>query len=176
MFCFNVLNIKTLTIFTTIILIFSIGKQNVLQENRNTNDIKNVSNTITTKENSEWKLEIPNIDLEARIYEGTSKDILNRYIGHFEESQKENGNVVLAAHNRGYKVNYFQRLKELEIGDIVFYTYLGNKRKYVVNETKIIKDTDVKVLENTKGNQITLITCVENRPEYRRCIIGIEKN
>ena len=106
-FCFNIFNIKSLTIFTTIILIFSIGNKNTLQENRNTNDIEKVSNTIILKENNEWKLEIPKINLEASICEGTSSDILNKYIGHFEETQRENGNVVLAAHNRGYKVNYF---------------------------------------------------------------------
>ena len=27
----------------------------------------------------------------------------------------------------------------------------------------------------TEENRITLITCVENEPEYRRCIQGIEK-
>jgi LPXTG-site transpeptidase (sortase) family protein len=121
-------------------------------------------------------LEIPKIDLVANVSEGTSSEVLNQYIGHFEETQKQNGNIVLAAHNRGYDVNYFQRLKELEIGDIVFYTYLGNKRKYVVNEKNIIKDTDVNILENTKDNRITLITCVENMPELRRCIKAIEVN
>ncbi len=175
-FCFNIFNIKSLTIFTTIILIFSIGNKNTLQENRNTNDIEKVSNTIILKENNEWKLEIPKINLEASICEGTSSDILNKYIGHFEETQRENGNVVLAAHNRGYKVNYFQRLKELETGDIVFYTYLGSKRKYVINEKNIIKDTDVNVLQNTEDNIITLITCVENMPELRRCIKAIQTN
>ena len=175
-FCFSIFNIKSLTIFTTIILIFSIGNKNILQENRNTNDIEKVSNTIILKENNEWKLEIPKINLDASICEGTSSDVLNKYIGHFEETQKENGNIVLAGHNRGYKVNYFQRLKELEKGDIVFYTYLGNKRKYVINEKNIIKDTDVNVLENTEDNIITLITCVENMPELRRCIKAIQTN
>ena len=40
---------------------------------------------------------------------------------------------------------------------------------------KIIKDIDWEPLENTKENKITLITCVENEPEYRRCIQAIEK-
>lgn len=46
---------------------------------------------------------------------------------------------------------------------------------YTVVENKIIKDTDWKDLEETEENRITLITCVENEPEYRRCIQGIEK-
>ena len=38
----------------------------------------------------------------------------------------------------------------------------------------IIKDTDWSKLENTQDNRITLITCVENVPDSRRCIQGIE--
>ena len=34
----------------------------------------------------------------------------------------------------------------------------------------------VKFLEKTEENTITLITCVENEPEYRRCVQAIEEN
>lgn len=135
--------------------------ENSKLENHNEND-------------NSWKLEIPKINLIADISEGTNEEILNKYIGHFSETPKENGNVALAAHNRGYKVNYFQNLKELEIGDIVFYTYKETKRKYVIEFKTIIKDTEWKNLENTKENKLTLITCVENQPEYRRCLQAIE--
>ena len=39
----------------------------------------------------------------------------------------------------------------------------------------IIKDTNWNYLKNTEKNKITLITCIENEPEYRRCIQAIEK-
>ena len=122
-----------------------------------------------------WQLEIPKINLKADICEGTSQDILNQYIGHFEETSKCIGNVGLAAHNRGYNVNYFERLKELEPGDEIFYTYNGITKKYIVNLKTIIKDTQVEILENTKENILTLVTCVEGEPEYRRCIQAIIK-
>lgn len=121
-------------------------------------------------ENIKWFLEIPKINLKAEISEGTTPEILNKYIGHFIETPKENGNIVLAAHNRGYRVNYFERLKELEIGDEIIYSYNGKSLKYIVDLKTIIKDTQIEVLENTKDNILTLITCVENEPEYRRCI------
>ena len=44
---------------------------------------------------------------------------------------------------------------------------------YKINQIRIIQDTDVEVVENTKENKITLITCVENKPEKRMCIQGI---
>lgn len=121
-----------------------------------------------------WKLEIPKIELAANISEGTQENVLNEYIGHFEETKKENGNVGLAAHNRGYKTNYFGRLKELENGDKIYYTYNGKKSVYTVNSETIIDDTDWSKLENTEENILTLITCVENEPNYRRCIQAIE--
>ena len=112
---------------------------------------------------------------ETNISEGTTKEVMEDYIGHFEETTKENGNVGLAAHNRGYKNNYFQKIKQLKEGDSIFYTYKGETKEYLVTKHVIIKDTDWTYLENTKKNTITLITCVENEPEYRRCIQGEEK-
>ena len=127
------------------------------------------------QEQEEWYLEIPCINLKANIKEGTTKEIMDDYIGHFEETSKDIGNIGLAAHNRGYKNNYFENLKKLKEGDIIKYKYKNVKREYVVEKHIIIKDTDWTNLEETDENIITLITCVENQPEYRRCIQGIEK-
>lgn len=70
-----------------------------------------------------WVLEIPKIDLYAEISEGTDKQTLNQDIAHFAETVREDGNIGLAAHNRGYKVNYFEKIKYLEKGDKIFYVY-----------------------------------------------------
>ena len=133
----------------------------------------------TTKETNikekQWYLKIPRIFLEAEIAEGTTTEVMNTYIGHFEESAKKEGNICLAAHNRGYPVNYFQNLKLLKKGDKIEYKYQNFKKEYEVTENYIIKDTDWSCMEKTEENEITLITCIENEPEYRRCIKGIEK-
>ena len=146
------------------------------QSTKEENAISNVNNQVSKLETSsyEWKLEIPNINLEANIEEVTNKVILDEYIGHFEETKKNLGNIGLAAHNRGYKVNYFEKLKELKEGDLIYYTYKETKRAYVVISKTIIKDTEWSNLKNTEDNRLTLITCVENRPELRRCVQAIE--
>ena len=100
---------------------------------------------------------------------------MDKFVGHFEETTKTSGNVGLAAHNRGYPVNYFANIKQLKEGDEINYKYNEFEKNYIVIENKIIKDTDWEPLENTQENKITLITCVENEPEYRRCIQAIEK-
>lgn len=140
------------------------NKENI--ENENAEDII----LEQSKEESSWYLEIPSINLKADIKEGTTKEILDDFIGHFEETKKDIGNVGLAAHNRGYKNNYFENLKKLKEGDLIYYQFEENKREYIVTKHTIIKDTDWSYLEDTEENTLTLITCVENEPEYRRCI------
>lgn len=122
-----------------------------------------------------WQIQIPKISLEASIAEGTDEEILDQYVGHFEMTSKTTGNIGLAAHNRGYEVNYFKDLKILKQGDEIIYKYNDFEKNYEVEECRIIKDTDWNYLEETEDNMLTLITCVENQPEYRRCIQAIEK-
>ena len=111
---------------------------------------------------------IPKISLIAPIADGTDKNILNEYIGHFKETQNLDGNIGLAAHNRGYPVNYFAKIKELEVGDEIIYTYGEITKTYKVIQNIQISDIDWSYLENTEENKLTLITC-------RRCIQAIEK-
>ena len=144
-----------------------------LNENIQSTEIDKIEKT---KNKEEWYLEIPKINLKANIEEGTTKDIMDNYIGHFEETNKLDGNIGLAAHNRGYKNNYFENLKKLQNGDVLIYNYKNNMKTYKVIDSSIILDTDWKKLENTKENKLTLITCVENEPTYRRCIQAIEVN
>lgn len=136
---------------------------------------KNTEEDLSEMKTDEWYLEIPCIELKANIQEGTTKEIMDKYIGHFEDTSKDIGNIGLAAHNRGYENNYFENLKKIKEGDEIYYNYNGTKRKYRVTKELIITDTDWTNLEDTEENTITLITCVENQPEYRRCVQGKEE-
>ena len=100
---------------------------------------------------------------------------MNKYIGHFEETSKNSGNIGLAAHNRGYDVNYFANIKKLKEGDEIVYKYNDFQKTYIVLKNIIITDTDWSYLKPTEKDSITLITCVENEPHYRRCIYAMEK-
>lgn len=140
-----------------------------LQSENNFCEEKEIKNTI-------WQINIPKIELSADISNGTDKETLNKYVGHFIETPIEDGNIALAGHNRGYDVNYFSRLKELREGDEIIYIHNEINRIYEVTKNKIIKDTDIDVLENTEENILTLITCVENEPNYRRCVQAEEKD
>lgn len=142
----------------------------------NQSDIENIysNQEVSIKERKQWYLEIPCINLSASIEEGTTKEVMDKFIGHFEESKKWVGNVCLAAHNRGYENNYFSDIKTLKEGDKIIYYYKEASREYLVEKNYIIQDTDLSCLEDTEDNRITLITCVENEPNYRRCVQAIE--
>ena len=154
-------------------------EQYKISDQTNHDENENSIDSVYTEKNIEkgeiWQIEIPKISLVANIEEGTTKDILNQYIGHFTTTQKENGNIGLAAHNRGYEVNYFQDLKLLKKGDEIKYQYNGFEKIYEVEKCRIIKDIEWEYLDNTEDNRLTLITCVENQPEFRRCVQAVEK-
>ena len=121
----------------------------------------------------DWYIEIPKIKLYAPIEEGTEDEVLDRSVGHFENTSRKNGNCGFAAHNRGYRVNYFASIKELENGDVIYYYVDNQKYKYIVDEITVIYETDWSMLEDTEENKITLITCIENREEYRLCVQAV---
>lgn len=117
-----------------------------------------------------WTLSIESINLLADVEKGTEENILNKYIGHFDETNIFNGNVGLAAHNRGYPVNYFENLDKVKIGEEIYYRIDDFVKKYKISSIQVIKDTDWTYLENTNEDVITLITCVKNKPDYRLCV------
>jgi LPXTG-site transpeptidase (sortase) family protein len=121
-----------------------------------------------------WYIEIPSINLKAPINEGTSVEVLNTKVGHFEDTAIQDGNIGLAAHNRGYEYNFFKNLKDVNIDDEIIYTYGEFKRTFSVDTIEIIENTDWTYLENSEENKITLITCVDNEPKFRRCVQATE--
>ena len=117
-----------------------------------------------------WRILIPKINVNAPIFAKVTNENMKKAVAHFENTPKWNGNVCLAAHNRGYKYNYFMEIHTLEKGDIIYYESEYGKKMYEVILNTKIKETDWSYLEDTKDNRITLITCVKDMPEYRICI------
>ena len=115
-------------------------------------------------------LTIEKIGLKATVKEGSNKEILEEYIGHIENTSTYDGNIGLAAHNRGYEINYFENLKSIQKGDEITYKYNDFEMTYIVDTIEIIEETDWSYLVSQEKNKITLITCVENEPKFRRCV------
>ena len=98
---------------------------------------------------------------------------LARGVGHFEETSIWNGNIALAAHNRGTN-DYFGEIHTLDIGDrITLATKLGTRTYKVVSVEKI-SETDRSELSPSAENRLTLYTCVRDQRTYRWCVQAVE--
>ena len=112
---------------------FEIPSKNIVIENSNiTNkeepkEEKNIEETEIEKQEKteeipyEWGISIPTINLKAQISEGTTKEVMDKYVGHFVDTGVIKGNICLGAHNRGYPVNYFENIKSLNKNNLIFY-------------------------------------------------------
>lgn len=138
-------------------------------------ELRNLEKVPITEKIETWYIEIPKIYMNANISEGTTNEVLNQYIGHFENTSRQQGNVVLAGCNRGNNVNYFKDLKLIQKGDEIIYKYNEYEKIYEVEKCRVIEYTQVEYLDETEENMLTLITYIENQPQYRRCVQAIEK-
>ena len=175
------MNKKIFVLFIVLILIVAIGflfsydkkvieqeKQNTSEQLDNTEDVEQeVTEDDGFEEDLIGSLKIEKINLNGTVKEGSTNEILRDYIGHIEETAKYDGNVGLAAHNRGNKYSYFARINELEPGDEIVYTTKYGERKYIVDTKKEILETDWSNLEGTSDNRLTLITCIKNKVNQR---------
>ena len=118
-------------------------------------------------------LKIPAVGLSVRVYQGTDSATLAKGVGHFEETSIWNGNVALAAHNRGTN-DYFGEIHTLDIGDRITLTTKLGTRTYKVVSVEKISETDRSELSPSAENRLTLYTCVRDQHAYRWCVQAVE--
>ena len=114
-------------------------------------------------------LEIPAIDLEVSIFQGTDAATLKKGAGHFEDSSIWDGNVAVAAHNRGANA-YFGDIHTLEMGDRIILNTKQGTRTYEVFSVSKVDETDRSGLTASSSNMISLYTCVRDKRDYRWCV------
>lgn len=102
-------------------------------------------------------LRIPKIKLEVAVLPGTDDFVLNRAVGHIEDTALPgaDGNSGIAGHRDGY----FRGLKDIATGDLIELETVQSKATYRVERTWIVDPEDVSVLDPTPGRSITLVTC-----------------
>ena len=132
-----------------------------------------VTNDLYYKNGALGRLEIPALDLSVRIYQGTDSKTLAKGIGHFKNTSIWNGNVCLAAHNRGAN-SYFGQIHTLDIGDKITLTTRLGTRTYKVTDVSKVSETDRGGLADSGENMLTLYTCVRNQRDQRWCVTAAE--
>ena len=132
-----------------------------------------VTSELYYKNGSIGKIEIPTLGLSVRIYQGTDSKTLAKGIGHFEDTSIWEGNVCLAAHNRGAN-SYFGQIHTLNIGDKITLTTKLGTRTYQVTDVSKVSETDRSGLADSAENMLTLYTCVRNQRDQRWCVTAVE--
>lgn len=112
-------------------------------------------------------MKIPSIGLSQGVVEGINDDVLQYYLGHFENSAKpgEKGNFSVAGHRVSDYSEAFVNLYKVEVGDEVLVK--ANKKQYVyqVTDNFIVSPDKVDILDSTEDSTITLVTCTVGAKE-----------
>jgi sortase A len=118
-------------------------------------------------------MSIPKIDIKVAVGEGLDDKTLKYAVGHFEGTAMpgEKGNFCVAGHRSYTYGQYFNRLDELKKGDEVIVKTKKGEFTYKITESKVVEPTEVSVLDNTKDETITLVTCTPVRVATHRLIV-----
>jgi len=102
-------------------------------------------------------LDVPRLKLTTPVIEGDDETTLKRAVGHLPDTPLpwENGNSALAGHRDGL----FRPLKDIKVGDEIFFRTSRDEFRYRVTDTAIVKPDDVSVLDQRAKPGLTLITC-----------------
>jgi sortase A len=105
-------------------------------------------------------LVIPKIGVDKFIVEGVSIEQLRKGPGHYPQTPMpgEKGNAAIAGHRTTYGAPFY-RLNELQPGDDIFVTTKQGQFHYTVFQSKVVKPSEVSVLDPTPDNRLTLTTC-----------------
>jgi len=109
-------------------------------------------------------VEIPDIEVNLPIFHGTSHNVLQRGVGHFEGYALpvggESTHTALSAHRGLPSALLFTRLDEMEIGDIFIIRILNETLIYEVDQIREVLPSDTSLLATERGRDLaTLITC-----------------
>ena len=106
-------------------------------------------------------LRIPSIDSENPVREGVSMGVLEDSLGHESDTAfiGAKGNCVIAGHRNYSFGQFFNRLDEVKVNDLIYVDTAKQTFAYVVTDIKVVEPTDLSVLEPTDEEVLTLYTC-----------------
>ncbi len=122
------------------------------------------------------QLEIPKLDVDVMVVEGTSLSALRAGAGHYPETPLpgEVGNVAIAGHRTTYG-RPFNRLDELKVGDqIILTTPIGRHVYEVLALPSVVLPTDWDMVVNDypdKGSFLSLTTCHPEGSASHRIVV-----
>jgi sortase A len=103
------------------------------------------------------KIELPRLRVAAIVREGDDDETLRRAVGHIPGTAlpDQGGNFAVA----GHRDTFFRGLRKVKRNDVVVMKTLLGSYKYKVFSTRIVKPSDVDVLEPQDEELLTMVTC-----------------
>lgn len=117
-------------------------------------------------------IRIPRIGVDKAVVQGVSLKDLKKGPGHYPATPMpgQPGNAAIAGHRTTYGAPFFN-LNDLNAGDTVFVTTAQGAFEYKVREKKVVRPTEVSVLDPSTDNRLTLTTCEPRYSAARRLIV-----
>lgn len=122
-------------------------------------------------------VEISDINIKAPVLEGTDNEILSKAAGHFiGTGEVGSGNYCIAGHSSTIYKEYFNNLKNIELGmQISLYDKEKKCYTYTVTENFIVEPNEIWVLNDFEDDRITIVTCTDDGTQ-RQIVVGIKND
>lgn len=125
-------------------------------------------------------IQIPKILVDLPIYHGTSEEVLEKGVGHIQNTSVPIGgnstHSVLTGHTGLPNAELFTRLDELVVGDIFYIHVLNDILTYKVYEIKVVLPDNIDELRITSGEDlVTLVTCTPYGVNSHRLLVKAER-
>jgi len=117
-------------------------------------------------------IRIPKLGVEKAVVEGVALGDLKKGPGHYRDTPLpgQPGNSAIAGHRTTYGAPFY-RLDELEPGDRITVATRQGTFDYEVREQKVVRPSEVSVLDPTPDNRLTLTTCHPRFSARQRLIV-----
>lgn len=121
-------------------------------------------------------VEIPEIDVYLPVYHGTSKETLEKGIGHLENTSLPMGgkgtHCVLSGHSGLPTALFFTNLDQLKKEDYFYIHVLDETLAYKVDQISVVEPEDISLLSiDPDEDYVTLVTCTPFGKNTHRLLV-----
>jgi len=125
-----------------------------------------------------YMLRIPSIDSENPVREGIDGAVLKDSLGHDTNSSYAgtNGKCVIAGHRNYTFGKFFNRLDEVQKGDMIYLDTCDGTYSYQVTDIEVVSPDEDEVLQNINDDEmLTLYTCTPIYIGSHRLVINAKR-
>lgn len=121
-------------------------------------------------------IDIPKIEVNLPIYSGTSADVLQKGVGHIEQSSFPTGgegtHCVLTGHRGMPNAVLFTDLDKMQVGDLFYLHVLDEILAYRVDQILVVLPNETEALGIVEGKDYcTLVTCTPYAINTHRLLV-----